>query len=117
MRYGAEVFHALKSVLGKRALATAVGDEGGFAPNLRSNEEAIEVILEDQSTRQASRRARTSTSASTPRVRSSSGRKVRPSGKSFDSAGFVDFLPVGWTSIRSSIEDGMDEGDGRDGSC
>ena len=43
---GAEVFHALKSVLKKRGLATAVGDEGGFAPNLKSNEEAIEVILE-----------------------------------------------------------------------
>jgi len=46
VRYGAEVFHALKSVLGKRSLATTVGDEGGFAPDLRSNEEAIEVILE-----------------------------------------------------------------------
>jgi enolase len=46
LRYGAEVFHALKSVLKARKLVTAVGDEGGFAPNLRSNEEAIEVILE-----------------------------------------------------------------------
>jgi enolase len=46
LRAGAEIFHALKSVLGKRGLATAVGDEGGFAPNLRSNEEAVETILE-----------------------------------------------------------------------
>ena len=46
LRMGAEIFHNLKSVLKARGLSTAVGDEGGFAPNLRSNEEAIEVILE-----------------------------------------------------------------------
>lgn len=46
VRYGAEVFHALKSVLSNRGLATTVGDEGGFAPDLSSNEEAIEVIIE-----------------------------------------------------------------------
>ncbi|MBU0656751.1 MAG: phosphopyruvate hydratase [Gammaproteobacteria bacterium] len=46
IRYGAEVFHNLKSVLKKRGLNTAVGDEGGFAPDLSSNEQAIEVILE-----------------------------------------------------------------------
>ena len=46
IRYGAEVFHHLKSVLKKRGLNTAVGDEGGFAPDLASNEQAIEVILE-----------------------------------------------------------------------
>jgi enolase len=46
VRYGAEVFHALKAVLHGRGLGTAVGDEGGFAPDLPSNEAAIEVILE-----------------------------------------------------------------------
>ena len=46
LRMGTEVFHALKSVLSKKGYNTAVGDEGGFAPNLRSNEEAVEVILE-----------------------------------------------------------------------
>ncbi len=46
LRMGSETFHALKSVLGKKGYNTAVGDEGGFAPNLKSNEEAIEVILE-----------------------------------------------------------------------
>ena len=46
VRYGAEVFHALKAVLHGRGLATSVGDEGGFAPDLSSNEAAIEVILE-----------------------------------------------------------------------
>ena len=46
LRRGAEVFHMLKSVLKKKGYNTAVGDEGGFAPNLKSNEEAVEVILE-----------------------------------------------------------------------
>ncbi|MHB0980439.1 MAG: phosphopyruvate hydratase [Thermoleophilia bacterium] len=46
LRMGAEVFHALKKVLSSRGLNTSVGDEGGFAPNLSSNEEAIKVILE-----------------------------------------------------------------------
>ena len=46
LRWGAEVFHTLKGVLKKRGYSTAVGDEGGFAPNLKSNDEAIEAILE-----------------------------------------------------------------------
>ncbi len=46
LRYGTEVFHTLKSVLKKKGYNTAVGDEGGFAPSLKSNDEAIEVILE-----------------------------------------------------------------------
>ena len=46
LRYGAEVFHTLRAVLSARGMNTAVGDEGGFAPDLSSNEEAIEVILE-----------------------------------------------------------------------
>ncbi len=46
LRMGAEIFHALKSVLKKKGYATSVGDEGGFAPNLKSNDEAVETILE-----------------------------------------------------------------------
>jgi enolase len=46
LRMGAEIFHSLKSVLKKKGYNTAVGDEGGFAPNLKSNEEALEVILD-----------------------------------------------------------------------
>ena len=46
LRMGAEIFHSLKTVLKRRGLATSVGDEGGFAPNLKSNEEAVETILE-----------------------------------------------------------------------
>ncbi len=46
IRYGAETFHALKKILGKKGYSTGVGDEGGFAPDLKSNDEACEVILE-----------------------------------------------------------------------
>lgn len=46
VRYGAEIFHSLKSVLSDKGMTTTVGDEGGFAPNLSSNEEAVEVILQ-----------------------------------------------------------------------
>jgi enolase len=46
LRMGAEVFHTLKGVLKKRGYSTSVGDEGGFAPNLKSNDEALEVVLE-----------------------------------------------------------------------
>src|ERR1700726_739042 len=46
LRWGVEVFHALKAALKKHGYSTAVGDEGGFAPNLKSNEEAIELVLE-----------------------------------------------------------------------
>jgi enolase len=46
LRYGAETFHALKKILSKKGYSTGVGDEGGFAPNLKSNEEACEVIVE-----------------------------------------------------------------------
>jgi len=46
LRWGAEVFHTLKGVLKKRGYSTSVGDEGGFAPNLKSNREAVEVVLE-----------------------------------------------------------------------
>jgi len=46
LRWGAEIYHSLKALLHKKGLATGVGDEGGFAPSLKSNEEAVEVILE-----------------------------------------------------------------------
>ena len=59
LRMGVEVFHHLKAILKKKGLATAVGDEGGFAPDLKTNEEALETIL-DAIRRPATRRARRS---------------------------------------------------------
>jgi len=114
VRYGAEVFHALKSVLGARSLATTVGDEGGFAPDLRSNEEAIEVILE--AIGKAGLTAGEDIYLGLDVASSEffkDGRYVLASeGKSFDSAGFADFLGS-WVDQYPiiSIEDGMDEGD------
>src|SRR5581483_11561851 len=46
LRWGTEVFHSLKAILKAKKLATAVGDEGGFAPNVKSNDDAIEMILD-----------------------------------------------------------------------
>ena len=46
LRWGVEIFHTLKSVLKKKGYSTNVGDEGGFAPNIQSNEEAIETVLD-----------------------------------------------------------------------
>ena len=112
VRYGAEVFHALKSVLGKRALATTVGDEGGFAPicaPMKRRSGHLEAI-----NRQASRRA-----GHLPRSRRRSsgffnGRYVLASGRQVIRFGRVrpDFL-AGWVDQYPiiSVEDGMDEGD------
>ncbi|WP_369959483.1 phosphopyruvate hydratase [Pseudomonas benzenivorans] len=114
LRMGAEVFHTLKRVLGERGLSTAVGDEGGFAPSLASNEEALVVIAE--AVRRAGYELGKDISLALDCAASEfyrDGRYVLAGeGKSFDSAGFADYLaglcqryPI------ASIEDGMDEGD------
>ncbi len=114
VRYGAEVFHALKTVLNRRGLNTAVGDEGGFAPDLSSNEAAIEVILE--AIEQAGFRAGSDIYLGLDVASSEfyrDGRYVLASeGREFDAAGFTDYLAA-WVDQYPilSIEDGMDEGD------
>ncbi len=114
VRYGAEVFHALKSVLKGKGLSTAVGDEGGFAPDLGSNREAIEVILE------AIAKAGFHVGsdiylgldvASSEFYRD--GKYVLASeGREYDAGGFAELLSS-WVDQYPiiSIEDGMDEGD------
>ena len=74
LRMGAETFHNLKAVLKKRGYSTAVGDEGGFAPNLKSNEEALEVLMEAIGRRATSRASR-SPSRSIRRAASSTTRQ------------------------------------------
>jgi len=114
IRYGAEVFHTLKKVLHDKGLNTAVGDEGGFAPDLASNEEAIEIIL--QAIEQAGYRpgediALAIDAASSEFYRD--GKYVLASeNKSLPAAGFIDLLE-GWVDKYPivSIEDGMDEND------
>ena len=114
IRYGAEVFHALKSVLGSKGLATTVGDEGGFAPNLRSNQEALEVILEaiEKAGFAAGKEIYLGLDAASSEFYKDGTYTLASEGKTFDSAGFIDYLAslVDQYPIIS-IEDGLDESD------
>ena len=114
VRAGAEIFHALKGVLKRRGLATAVGDEGGFAPDLKSNEEAIETILE--AIAKAGYRAGEDVFlgldvASTEFYRDGKYHLVGE-GRKLSSEQFVEFLS-GWAARYPivTIEDGMSEDD------
>ncbi|MDT8387622.1 MAG: phosphopyruvate hydratase [Thiogranum sp.] len=114
VRYGAEVFHALKSVLSARGLNTGVGDEGGFAPDLSSNEAAIEVILEavEKAGFKAGQDVYLGLDVASSEFYRDGKYHLESEGKSFDAAGFTDFL-AGWVDQYPiiSIEDGMDESD------
>ena len=114
IRYGAEVFHTLKKVLTEQGMTTTVGDEGGFAPNLPSNEAAISVIL--QAIEQAGYRPGEDIYLGLDAASSEyfdNGRYILASeNKRFDSEGMTDFL-ADWVSKYPiiSIEDGLDEND------
>ena len=114
VRYGAEVFHALKSVLKSRGLNTAVGDEGGFAPDLASNEAAIETIL--LAIEKAGYKAGADIYLGLDLASSEffkDGRyHLETEGRSFDAAGFCDYLE-GWVRQYPivTIEDAMAEDD------
>ncbi len=114
VRYGAEVFHSLKSVLKAKGLNTAVGDEGGFAPDLGSNEEAIEVILTaiESAGFKAGSDIYLGLDAASSEFYKDGMYHLGSEGKSFDSAGFIDYLAA-WVDQYPiiSIEDGLDEGD------
>ncbi len=114
LRYGTEVFHALKSVLAAKGMNTAVGDEGGFAPDLSSNEEAIEVILQaiDKAGYQAGRDIYLGLDVASSEFYESGKYNLASEKRSFDAAGFSDYLSA-WVDQYPiiSIEDGMDEGD------
>jgi enolase len=114
VRYGAEVFHALKKVLNSRGLNTAVGDEGGFAPDLSSNEAAIEVILEaiEQAGFSAGSDIYLGLDVASSEFYRDGKYVLASEGREFDAAGFADYL-AGWVEQYPilSIEDGMDEGD------
>jgi len=114
VRYGAEVFHALKSVLNGRGLNTAVGDEGGFAPDLSSNEAAIEVILEaiENAGFRAGQDIYLGLDTASSEFYKDGKYVLESEGKAFDAADFVDFL-ANWVDQYPilSIEDAMDEND------
>jgi len=114
VRYGAEVFHALKSVLKSRGMTTTVGDEGGFAPNLGSNEEAIEVILQaiGDAGFSAGSDIYLGLDVASSEFYKDGQYHLESEGRSFDAAGFSDYLTA-WVDQYPiiSIEDGMDESD------
>jgi len=114
VRFGAEVFHALKSVLSVRGLNTAVGDEGGFAPDLPSNEAAIEVILEaiEAAGFTVGKDIYLALDAASSEFYQDGRYVLASEGREFDAAGFVDYLAA-WVDQYPilSIEDGLDEGD------
>ncbi|WP_304526297.1 phosphopyruvate hydratase [Halomonas sp. I5-271120] len=114
LRMGAEIFHALKKVLGARGLSTAVGDEGGFAPNLASNAEALAVIkqaVSDAGYTLGSDITLALDCASSEFFKDGQY-NLSGEGKSFDAAGFVDYLAeLADQYPIVSIEDGMDESD------
>ncbi|MEM9622707.1 MAG: phosphopyruvate hydratase [Pseudomonadota bacterium] len=114
LRVGAEIFHHLKAVLSGRGLATAVGDEGGFAPNLESNAQALEVIAEAVANAGYSLGTEVTLAldcASSEFYRDGQY-QLSGEGRSYDAAGFVDYLAE-LTDLHPivSIEDGMDESD------
>ncbi|HEB97784.1 MAG TPA: phosphopyruvate hydratase [Sedimenticola thiotaurini] len=114
VRYGAEVFHALKSLLKARGLNTAVGDEGGFAPDLASNSAAIEVILEaiDRAGFKAGTEIAIGLDAASSEFYRDGAYDLASEKRRFDAAGFVDYLAglVDQYPIIT-LEDGMDESD------
>ena len=114
VRYGAEVFHALKKVLSDRGLSTAVGDEGGFAPDLSSNEAAIEVILEAIANAgfEAGKDIMLAMDTASSEFYHDGQYVLASEGRSLSSAEMVDLFES-WVNKYPiiSIEDGMDEND------
>nr|WP_320166577.1 phosphopyruvate hydratase [uncultured Methylophaga sp.] len=114
VRYGAEVFHELKKVLSNRGLSTAVGDEGGFAPDLPSNESAIEVILEaiKNAGYEAGKDIMLALDAASSEFYKDGMYVLASENRSLTSAEFADLL-ADWSNKYPiiSIEDGMDEND------
>jgi len=114
LRYGAEVFHALKSVLHSQGMNTAVGDEGGFAPNLPSNRAALDTIMTaiEKAGFTAGGDILLGLDVASSEFYSDGVYNLESEGKTYDAAGFSAFL----TELADAypiitIEDGMDESD------
>ena len=114
LRYGAEIFHALKSVLRAQGLNTAVGDEGGFAPDLPSNRAALDTIMEaiGKAGFEAGDDILLGLDVASSEFYENGQYNLASEGRKFDAAGFSDFLAElvdGYPII--TVEDGMDESD------
>ncbi|MEE3367974.1 MAG: phosphopyruvate hydratase [Planctomycetota bacterium] len=114
LRCGTEIFHHLKNVLKDKQLNTAVGDEGGFAPNLGSNVEALDLIMEaiEKAGYQAGSQVRIALDVAATEFYDAEKGIYQIDGKQLDSAGMVDFL-ADWVDRYPicSIEDGCSEDD------
>jgi enolase len=114
LRCGVEVFHHLKKVLKDRGLNTAVGDEGGFAPDLSSNAEAMDLILQaiDKAGYQAGEQVRIALDVAATEFYDAKKGKYTLENQQLDSAAMVDLL-AGWVEKYPicSIEDGCSEDD------
>ena len=114
LRYGTEVFHHLKAVLDKKGLNTAVGDEGGFAPDLKSNEEALEVIIEaiNNAGYTPGKDMFIGIDAASSEFYKDGTYNLTSEGLKLANSEFVDYL-ASWVKKYPiiSIEDGMDEND------
>jgi enolase len=114
VRYGAEVFHALKKILGDRGISTAVGDEGGFAPNVKSHEEAIQMILEaiDKAGYTAGSQIAIGLDCAASEFYKDGKYHLEGEGLVLSAPEWTDML-AGWVDKYPilSIEDGMHEGD------
>ena len=114
LRMGAEVFHSLKKVLGDKGLSTAVGDEGGFAPNLSSNEEALTVIIQAVETAgyEMGKDITLALDCAASEFYVDGKYDLKGEGKVYDSEGFGDYLAALSKKYPIiSIEDGLDESD------
>ena len=114
LRMGAEIFHALKKVLQQRGLSTAVGDEGGFAPNLGSNEEALQVIVEavEKAGYRMGDDVTLALDCAASEFYKDGQYNLSGEGKSFDAEGFASYLAELCDRYPIiSIEDGLDESD------
>ncbi len=114
LRYGAEIFHTLKKVLHERKFTTSVGDEGGFAPNLSSNEAALEIILEaiERAGFKAGKDVYLGLDVASSEFFKDGVYDLESEGRQFTPSQFVDYLEglVNRFPIIT-VEDGMAEGD------
>ena len=114
LRAGVEIFHSLKDVLDKKGMSTAVGDEGGFAPNLESNVAAIETIIEAIESRgyEAGDDILIGLDVASTEFYRDGKYHLSSEGKSFDSSGFVEYLTQMVNDYPIiTVEDGMAEDD------
>lgn len=114
LRMGAEIFHSLKKVLSAKGLSTAVGDEGGFAPNLASNEEALKVIIQavENAGYEMNKDVTLALDCASSEFYVDGKYDLKGEGKVFDSETFGDYLAdLAAKYPIISIEDGLDESD------